>query len=113
MKLWEKSLLRERHHARTKAQSIAAIETALRDMDAMVTALDRYVAAEEVRTRVTDLKDVEYSTAAMAARVRSNNLKKSVIELKARLLFATADHNIALTNLAALEKITRSLSVFP
>jgi hypothetical protein len=114
MKHWEKSLVRERHDARMKAQSIAAIETALRDMDAMVTALDRYVAAEEVRTRIADVNRVAYSTAATAARVRSNNLRKSVIELKARLLIATADHDSTLTNLAALEKgqaAARSLPV--
>ena len=103
MKHREKSFVRERYDARTKARSIAAIEAAWRDMDAIVTALDRYVAAEEVRTRITDVKDVTYSTAAMAARVRSCNLKKSVIELKAKLLVATAEYNSALAKLAALE----------
>ena len=104
MKLKEKSLVRERHDARTKAQSIAAIETALQGMDAMVTALDRYVAAEESRTHIADVKHVTYSTAATAARFRSDNLKKSTIGLKGKLLVATADHNSALAKLAVLEK---------
>ena len=89
------SFVRERYDAMTKARSIAAIETAWRDMDAIVMALDRYVAAEEVRTGITDPKHVTYSTAAIAARIRSSNLKKSVIELKAKLLVATAEHNRA------------------
>jgi len=104
MKHREKSFVRERYDARTKARSIAAIEAAWRDMDAIVMALDRYVAAEEARTRITDLKHVSYSTAAMAARIRSCNLRKSVIELKAKLLVATAEHNSALAKLTALEK---------
>ena len=104
MKHREKSFVRERYDAMTKARSIAAIETAWRDMDAIVMALDRYVAAEEVRTGITDLKHVTYSTAAIAARIRSSNLKQSVIELKAKLLVATAEHNSALAKLTALEK---------
>jgi hypothetical protein len=76
MKLRFMSLVRECYDARAKAQSIVAIETALRDMDAMVTALDRYVGVEEVRTRITDAKHVAYATAAIAARIRSDNLKK-------------------------------------
>jgi flagellar protein FliJ len=98
------SFVRERYDAMTKARSIAAIETAWRDMDSIVMALDRYVAAEEVRTGITDLKHVTYSTAAIAARSRSSNLKQSVIELKAKLLVATAEHNSALAKLTALEK---------
>src|SRR5687768_5270258 len=97
------SFVRERYDAMTKARSIAAIETAWRDMDAIVMALDRHVAAEEVRTGITDPKHVTYSTAAIAARIRSSNLKKSVIELKAKLLVATAEHNRALAN-TALER---------
>ena len=85
-------------------------------MDTTITALDRYVAAEEVRTRITDVRRVAYSTAAMAARVRSDNLKKSVIALKAKLLIATAEHNSALAKLTTLEKgqdAAQSLSVPP
>lgn len=73
-------------------------------MDAIVKALDRYVAAEEGRTGITDLKHVTYSTAAMAVRIRSCNLRKSVIELKVKLLVTTAEHNSALAKLTALEK---------
>ena len=40
----------------------------------------------------------------MAARVRSDNLRKSLIELKARLLVATANQSNALAKLSALEK---------
>ena len=107
------SFVRERYDAMTKARSIAAIETALREMDAIVLALDRYVAAEEVRTGITDLKHATYSTAAIAARIRSSNLKQSVIELKAKLLVATAEHNSALAKVTALESAKTRLMSHP
>jgi hypothetical protein len=69
-----------------------------------VTSLDRRVAVEEKRTRITDVNHVAYSTVAMAALARSDNLKKSLIELKARLLVATANHSNALAKLSTLEK---------
>lgn len=104
MKHSETLLFRARCDAKTTAQSIAAIETALLQMDTLVTSLDRRVTVEEKRTRITDVNHVAYSTVAMAARVRSDNLRKSLIELKARLLVATANQSNALAKLSALEK---------
>jgi hypothetical protein len=100
----ENLLVHARREAKTTAQSLAAIETVLLQMDALVTSLDRRVAVEEKRTRITNVNHIAYSTIAMAARVRSDNLKKSLIELKARLLVATANHSNALAKLSALEK---------
>jgi hypothetical protein len=100
----EKLLVRARHRVRTAAQSVAAIESALQDMDAMIVSLDRRVATEEMRTRITDTKHVAYSTVALAARIRSANLKKSLIELEAKRLLAVADHDKGVLTLSALEK---------
>jgi hypothetical protein len=72
-------------------------------MDAMIVSLDRRVAAEEARTRITDPTHVAYSTVALAARLRSENLKKSLIELKIRRLLAIADYDKELSTLSALE----------
>ena len=55
MKHLEKPFLRAQYEERTTAHLIAAIEAALRDMNVMVTVLDRYVATEEIRTRITDM----------------------------------------------------------
>jgi len=52
-----------------------AIEKALADLDALATALDRFVADEEARTRIADVRNCQYSTAARAARTRSDNLR--------------------------------------
>jgi hypothetical protein len=100
----ENLLVRARHRVRTTAQSVGAIESALRDMQALITSLDKSIGTEEMRTRITDPKHVAYSTVALAARVRSANLKKSLFELKAKRLLATADHDKALSTLSALEK---------
>jgi hypothetical protein len=79
------SLISSLSEARTTGQSIAAVERALVDMHALAAALDRFVAEEEARTHVTDVEHYSYSTAARAARLRSNNLKKSLVELNAKL----------------------------
>jgi hypothetical protein len=100
----EKLLVRAHHRVRTAAQSVAAIESALQDMDAMIVSLDRRVATEEMRTRIMDTKHVAYSTVALAAHVRSQNLRKSLVELKARRLLGIADHDKAFSTLSALEK---------
>ena len=66
-------------------QEAMAIEKALADLDALATALDRFVADEEARTRIADVRNCQYSTAARAARMRSDNLKKTFAKLKAKL----------------------------
>jgi flagellar protein FliJ len=85
MKRRDPSLVAALCQARTTGQSIASVERALIEMRALAVALDRFVAEEEARTHVTDVEHFTYSTAARAARVRSNNLKKSLIELKDKL----------------------------
>ena len=100
----ENLLVRARHRVRTTAQSVGAIESALRDMQALITSLDKSIGAEEARTRMTDPKHVAYSTVALAARLRSENLKQSLIGLKTRRLLAIADYDNELSTLGALEK---------
>jgi hypothetical protein len=64
---------------------ITDIERTLVDMGALVAELERFVVEEEARTRVTDVRHFAYSTAARAARMRSDNLKKTFAELKTKL----------------------------
>src|SRR4029079_3803640 len=103
MKHRERLLARARHEVKSNAQSIVAIESALQSMAAAIAPLDQHVRTEETRTRITDPKHSAYSTVARAARARSDNLKKSLAELGARLRVATADRESALTKVAALE----------
>ena len=105
--MWDRKKLiaRARHRVRTTAQSVAAIEAALQEMIAMILSLDRRVASEEARTRTRDKQHVAYSTVSFAARVRSDNLKKSVTELEAQRAVTTEDHQSALAALGALEKV--------
>lgn len=104
MKHREDEVVRARHEAQAKGRAVVAIGSVLREMASMVRALDRYINAEEKRTQITDVKHRAYSTAAMAARVRSTNLKKSIVELTAKLRVAVTEHDSALSRLAALEK---------
>jgi hypothetical protein len=90
--------------ARVHANAILAIEMALRDMEATMRELQRHVAYEEARTRTTDVKDCTYSTTATAARIRYNNLEKSVIGLRAQLCLAAADYHRTLAQLPALAR---------
>jgi hypothetical protein len=92
MKHREQPFVREPYDARINAQSIADIERTLLDMDALVTALDQFVMVEEVRTRIRDMNHCAYSTAARAARIRSDNLKKSFVALRVKLLELAAEH---------------------
>ena len=99
----EKSTARARSRVTMTAQSVAMIEAALQEMDATIVSLDRRAAAEEMRSRTTDKTRVTYSTVALAARARSDNLRKSVVELEAKVVAAAAEHRRALAALSALE----------
>jgi hypothetical protein len=100
----ETLLARARHQTRAAAESVANIEAASQQMDALVSALDQRVAAEERRTRIADVNHFAYSPVARSAHARAVNLRKSIAELEAKLLVASAHHDGALANLSALEK---------
>ena len=86
MKRRQESFITSRYQDQTRTgQSLNAAARALVDMQGLAMALDQFVAAEEARTRITDVEHWAYSTAARAARVRSSNLKKSLVELNAKL----------------------------
>jgi hypothetical protein len=96
MKQDRNSLRRVHHDAKVKARSVVVIESALREMQAMAITLDQFVAAEEVRTRIADVKHAAYSTSTIAARARSAKLRKSITQLKTKLFVATAERDSAL-----------------
>jgi hypothetical protein len=86
MKRRQQSFITSRYQDQTRTgQSLNAAARALVDMQGLAMALDQFVAAEEARTRVTDVDHWAYSTAARAARVRSSNLKKSLVALRTKL----------------------------
>ena len=86
MKRRQPSFITSRYQDQTRTgQSLNAAARALVDMQGLAMALDQFVAAEEARTRVTDVEHWAYSTAARAARVRSSNLKKSLVALRTKL----------------------------
>jgi hypothetical protein len=86
MKRRQPSFISSRYQDQTRrGQSLKAAARALIDMQGLAMALDQFVAAEEARTRVTDVEHWAYSTAARAARVRSSNLKKSLAALRTKL----------------------------
>jgi flagellar protein FliJ len=101
----ERLIARARYEIKDKAQSIAAIKGSLRAMLPIVAALNQRVGAEEARTRIRDTKHTAYSTIAIAARARSDNLQKSSALLEERLAAATAEHGRLLATLAVLENI--------
>jgi hypothetical protein len=86
MKRRQPSFISSHYQDQTRTgQSLNAAARALIDMQGLAMALDQFVAAEEARTRVTDVEHWAYSTAARAARVRSSNLKKSLAALRTKL----------------------------
>ena len=86
MKRRQKSFITSRYQDQTRTgQSLNAAARAVVDMQGLAMALDQFVAAEEARTRITDVEHWAYSTAARAARVRSSNLKKSLVALRTKL----------------------------
>ena len=101
---------RQRYDTAVKRQSIAAMDSMLQELESTLRALNVLVEAEEARTRISDSKNVAYSTAAVSARLRSQNLEKSILELRARLAIGREEHRNALANLSALERAAGSAS---
>lgn len=85
--------------ARRKA---AQIETMVADLGRMSSELDAQIASEERRTGITDTSHFAYSTFALAARQRRDNLDATIRELDEQRQRATEDVAAAEAELAAL-----------
>ena len=85
------TLLRlHRFRVEEKRRQAADIEAMVTDFLRKYDDLDQTVKFEEQRTGVTDAQHFNYSTAAMAARGRRDNLMKSIGDLKDQLADAQA-----------------------
>ena len=97
------ALQRGRFDAVAKARAVADLQSAISEMEQLMSALNRFVAREEERTRVSDLTHYTYSPAAMAARERVLKLNQSITDLIAKLEIAIVDRDQALAVVAALD----------
>ena len=104
MKSRESKLRLRQFEVEEKRQTVADLETMIRDFDLMASDLDRQISAEEERTSIKDATHYAYSTFAKAARQRRDNLVASVDDLKARLESAEASLNEALAELKNAEQ---------
>jgi uncharacterized protein YoxC len=97
------ALLRERFDATIKARTVADLHLAVSEIEQLMSALNRFIAREEERTRVSDVTQYTYSPAAMAARERVLKLNQSLSEFTAKLEIAVRDRDRAVAAVAALE----------
>lgn len=97
------SLTRSKRFLLDEARRRAAqIEAMVADLSRMSAELDAQVASEEKRTGITDTGHFAYSTFALAARQRRDNLLATVRELDDQRARAAADVADAEAELAAL-----------
>jgi flagellar protein FliJ len=85
-----------------KARKVAAMEIMIADFEHHANDLKRLIAEEEQRTGIKDFANFAYSTFAKAARLRRNNLLKSVEDLKVALSTARREHGNAVRELSRL-----------
>jgi hypothetical protein len=97
------ALLRGRFDAKEKARAAADLQSAISEMEHLTSALNRFIAREEERTRVNDATRYTYSPAAMAARERVLKLNRSIADLTAKLEAAIFERDQALAAVAVLE----------
>src|SRR5215467_15297171 len=76
---------RKQFEAGEKETRVALLETMIKDFDNMVADLGGQIAAEEDRTKIKDTSHPAYSTFAMAAAKRRQNLLISVAHTKSML----------------------------
>lgn len=103
MKARDSSLRLKRFAAAEKARKVEDLGAMLREFETMVLDLDRQILAEEDRTGVRDASHFAYSTFAKAAAQRRDNLRASILDLKAQLEVAQQAHTEAADELARAE----------
>jgi hypothetical protein len=103
MKARDSSLRLKRFAATEKARKVEDLSAMLREFETMVLDLDRQIQTEEDRTGVRDVAHFAYSTFAKAAAQRRDNLRASILDLKAQLEVARQVHSEAADELARAE----------
>lgn len=100
------TLLRlKRFQADEKRRRVTQLEMMIAEFNRMATDLDREIAAEEQRARISDPSHFAYPTYARAARSRRDNLLCSTEELRGQLQEAGARLDEALADVAKAESL--------
>ena len=88
----KESMLRlHRFKVEDKRRQVAEIEFMISDMEAKVTEFNKQIELEEKRTGVDDINHFNYSMTAKSIQVRSDNIKKSVLDLAEQMTKAKAE----------------------
>src|SRR5215831_20859488 len=96
---------RKQFEASEKETRVALLETMIKDFDNMIADLGGQIAAEEDRTKIKDTSHPAYSTFAMAAAKRRQNLLISVAHTKSMLDVAKQEFDQVTAQLHDLEQI--------
>lgn len=105
MKSREAVLKLRRYELEERLRTVTDLESMIRDFEQLASDLDRQVSVEEDRTGIKDPKHFAYSTFAKAVAQRRDNLRVSVLDLKAKLELARLDYEDALANMSKAETI--------
>lgn len=105
MKSREAVLKLRRYELEERLRTVTDLESMIRDFEQLAGDLDRQVTVEEDRTGIKDPKHFAYSTFAKAVAQRRDNLRVSVLDLKAKLELARLDYDDALANMSKAETI--------
>jgi flagellar protein FliJ len=98
-------LRRKQFEASEKETKVALLGTMIRDFDNMIADLGGQIAAEEDRTKIKDASHPAYSTFAMAAAKRRQNLLISAAHMKSMLDVAKRELHEITAQLLDLEPI--------
>lgn len=85
MKSRESLLRLKRFHLDEKRKRVSQIEMMIADFERMASDLDREIAVEEQRAKISDPTHFAYPTYARAAMTRRDNLKRSALDLQSQL----------------------------
>jgi hypothetical protein len=77
--------VRDQFEVSQKERRVVLLDKMIRDFDNMIVSLDKQIATEEDRTRVKDAGHPAYSTLAMAAAKRRQNLLISLSQVRSIL----------------------------
>jgi hypothetical protein len=105
MKSREAVLKLRRYELEERLRTVTDLESMIRDFEQLASDLDRQVTVEEDRTGIKDPKHFAYSTFAKSVAQRRDNLRVSVLDLRAKLELARLDYDDALANMSKAETI--------
>jgi flagellar export protein FliJ len=105
MKSRESLIRLKRFHLEEKRRRLAQIEMMIAEFSRMAGDLDREIAAEEARAKISDPTHFAYPTYAKAAAQRRDNLRRSASDLDGQLTEARNAVDEALEELKKAESL--------